>query len=351
VVRPRVLSSEAFTIHRPFFWTGAFLFGLACLGGLVADGFPKWSISVGLDLFCLVLLTIAILAHRFGGWSLADATALLLYAAVVTFVVTPFQALVLGNPPPDLAVYSNLFVLALLLALATFLTGPSGTFVVGGSMLFLMFFAAVVIRAPHVGASLWFEVPAVTGAMVLLHWYRRSLDLVLADLQRVIRENTALRERERLAALGELTAGIAHEIRNPLGLVVNFADSSRQLLDDLETSWCLANPTEADLADRAYLLAELRQNMEDLKTQGLRGSAIVQTMLLHARSGGGPLQAVNLNDLVRECFHLASLGFPRGATDSVERVFLLGYADSGLTETVRYLPQTYDYHGFYAQDD
>lgn len=320
MVRPTVLSSEAFTIRPAFFYTGAFLFALGALGGLVADGFPRFSLPVLLDFFNLVVLFLALGALRFGGWSLSAATALLLYAGSVTFVVTPFQALLLGTLPPDLTVYNNLFLLALFLALATFLAGPGGTLFVGASMLVLMLFAAFVLGVPLVRANLWFEVPAVTAAMVLLHWYRRSLDRVLADLQRAVRENSALRERERLAALGELTAGIAHEIRNPLNLVVNFAESSRQLLDELEASWAAAEPTEADLHERAYLLAELRQNMEDVRAQGLRGSAIVQTMLLHARSGGGPSTVIDLNEVVREGFHLATLGFPRPAVEAVERV-------------------------------
>ena len=256
MTKPEVLSSEAFTIRRPLFLTGAFIFALGALGGLVADGLPRFSIPVLLDFFNLLVLALAFLARRFGGWSLASSTALLLYAGAVTFVVTPFQALVLGTLPPDLTVYNNLFLLALFLALATFLAGPSGTLLVGGAMLVLSFYAAFFTKAPLVLANLWFEVPAVCGAMVLLHWYRRSLDRVLAHLQRVIRENAALRERVRLAALGELTAGIAHEIRNPPNLIVNFAESSRQLLADLEASWALAEPTAADQEEREYLLSE-----------------------------------------------------------------------------------------------
>ena len=99
-------------------------------------------------------------------------------------------------------------------------------------------------------------------------------------------------QSEKMASLGALTAGIAHEIKNPLNFVTNFAGLAQELLDDLAG--------EADPDERAGLLADLRANVEKIEGHGKRADDIVRSMMAHARSGSGERRAVAANGLVEE---------------------------------------------------
>jgi len=297
-VGDRFLSSEDFTLRDKLFWGGAVFYGLGCLGGLVTDGFPRWDFEVFLDFSNLAALAFALGALRFLKWTKPQAATAMIYAGGSSFVLSLVHDLITGTAPLEFAVYNNLFILTLFMGPAVFLGGRWAVLVFGTTILTLMITVAIHWEAPTLARHLWFEVPGVLGVTFLLYRYRDSLDRVLADLQRAVRENEALRERERLAALGELTAGIAHEIKNPLNFVVNFAESSGTLLDDWDG---------ADADERAYLMRELRANLEEIRSQGLRGVEIVQSMLLHSRSGRGEMTAIDLNTLAAECLHLAWL--------------------------------------------
>lgn len=292
------LSSEAFTLRDSLFWGGTAFYALGNLGGLVTDGFPRWSLPVVLDWYNFAVLGVAVGFLRFPRWKKTHAAMTMLYGAGLTFVITLVADLLLGGPAHDLSVYANLFVLMLFMGPAVFLAGPSAAFLFGGGILTLMVVASIAGPAPFVRQHLWFEVPGVLGTTFLLYRYRVSVDRVLADLQRVIRENKVYRERERLASLGELTAGISHEIKNPLNLVVNFAEASARLVDEIG---------QGDPAEQARLVQELRQNLLEIQTQGERGVSIVRSMLLHARSGPLELEVIDLNVVVAEGLRLAWL--------------------------------------------
>jgi signal transduction histidine kinase len=95
-----------------------------------------------------------------------------------------------------------------------------------------------------------------------------------------------------MASLGRLTAGIAHEIKNPLNFVNNFAGLSQELVAELEA--------EADPAVRQALLADLKANAAKIEEHGRRADAIVRAMMDHARGGSGERRSVALNGLVEE---------------------------------------------------
>ncbi|WP_412070349.1 sensor histidine kinase [Rubrivirga sp. IMCC43871] len=104
-------------------------------------------------------------------------------------------------------------------------------------------------------------------------------------------------EQEKLASLGRLTSGIAHEIKNPLNFVTNFADLSVELAQEAAS--------EADPEERAALLDDLRSNAEKIAEHGRRADAIVRGMMDHAQGGTEEVRAVDLNALVEEHVRLA----------------------------------------------
>lgn len=115
---------------------------------------------------------------------------------------------------------------------------------------------------------------------------------------------------EKMASLGQLTAGIAHEIKNPLNFVNNFAGLSEELLTELKDALGPAlNGLEAQtLADVDDLMVTLTGNLSKIAEHGRRADGIVKSMLLHSRGGSGERQNVNLNALIEEALNLAYHG-------------------------------------------
>jgi two-component system, NtrC family, sensor kinase len=129
----------------------------------------------------------------------------------------------------------------------------------------------------------------------------RSLD----DLHRA---QNRLIQTEKLASLGQLTAGIAHEIKNPLNFVNNFADLSRELVDELEEVIRGARLDEESRACIGELAGMMKANLEKVAQHGRRADSIVKNMLLHSRQGGGERHEVDLNALIKESLNLAYHG-------------------------------------------
>ena len=116
---------------------------------------------------------------------------------------------------------------------------------------------------------------------------RRTADLEAAQAQLV--------QQEKMASLGALTAGIAHEIKNPLNFVTNFAGLAREAVGDLRAALAAADADEVEA-----LLGDLALNTEKIEAHGRRADGIVRAMMAHARSGSGERRAVDVNALVEE---------------------------------------------------
>ncbi|MFE8598237.1 trifunctional serine/threonine-protein kinase/ATP-binding protein/sensor histidine kinase [Archangium violaceum] len=129
-------------------------------------------------------------------------------------------------------------------------------------------------------------------------------------LQRLRETQTQLILQEKLAALGSLTSGIAHELKNPLNFVNNFAGSAVALVSELreELHPRRARPAGAGDEGVEQLLGELSTAAEKIVEHGGRVDRIIRAMLEHSRSGSGLARKVDINALVREYVNLAMVG-------------------------------------------
>ena len=136
---------------------------------------------------------------------------------------------------------------------------------------------------------------------------RAAAEAALADLRRT---QDRLVQTEKLASLGQLTAGIAHEIKNPLNFVNNFSDLSAELVEELAAAVAPGRLTmEAGLREEIEeLTATLRGNLGKIAQHGRRADSIVRNMLLHSRAGEGEARPADLNALAAEALNLAYHG-------------------------------------------
>jgi two-component system NtrC family sensor kinase len=106
---------------------------------------------------------------------------------------------------------------------------------------------------------------------------------------------------EKMASLVQLTAGIAHEIQNPLNFVINFSSLTLELMDELVAV--------QDPAERGRLMEELTLNIKKIQQHGIRADATIKSMLLHSRTGSGEKQLADVSDQIAEIMRLSYQGF------------------------------------------
>ena len=136
---------------------------------------------------------------------------------------------------------------------------------------------------------------------------RDTAESALRDLKAI---QANLIQAEKMASLGQLTAGIAHEIKNPLNFVNNFAGLSVELLEELKetTAPALVALDQDRRTEVAEVIDTLTGNLERIVEHGKRADNIVKSMLAHSRGGAGERQRVDLNALVEEALNLAYHG-------------------------------------------
>ncbi len=155
------------------------------------------------------------------------------------------------------------------------------------------------------------------------------------ELQKTLYElestQSQLIQSEKMASLGELTAGIAHEIQNPLNFVNNFSEVSRELLDEMQDAL-----EKGDIEDAKEIARDVIQNLERINHHGKRADAIVKGMLQHARTSSGQKELTDINALCDEYLRLSFHGL-RAKDKSFNAAFKTDF-DASLPE-INIVPQ------------
>jgi signal transduction histidine kinase len=181
---------------------------------------------------------------------------------------------------------------------------------------------------------------------------RSARDAAEAALRELKAAQANLIQAEKMASLGQLTAGIAHEIKNPLNFVNNFSAVSAELISELQEALRGADLDGKLRAEIGEITDTLRGNLDKIVQHGKRADAIVKNMLLHSRHGSGERRPVDINAVVEESLNLAYHGARAekpGFNITLERSFdpAAGEVDLFPQEITRVLLNLIS-NGFYA---
>jgi two-component system NtrC family sensor kinase len=184
-------------------------------------------------------------------------------------------------------------------------------------------------------------------ANVLLQQQKVKIETTLNELRST---QAQLIQSEKMASLGELTAGIAHEIQNPLNFVNNFSETNSELIEEAQTELKMGNQDDA-----SSLLSDIRSNNDKINAHGNRADAIVKSMLEHSRASKGEKQLTVINTLADEYLRLAYHGMrakDKNFTVKIETHFdeSIGKLDIVPQEIGRVLLNLYN-NAFYAVNE
>jgi signal transduction histidine kinase len=162
------------------------------------------------------------------------------------------------------------------------------------------FLSAAAIFLTGLAFVLWRTKKKEQFAKILLQQQKDKLEQTLDKLKSA---QAQLIQSEKMASLGELTAGIAHEIQNPLNFVNNFSEVSKELIDEMKEELAVGSWQSAvEIADN------ISQNLEKIHHHGKRADAIVKGMLAHSRTSSGKKEPTDLNALAEEYLRLSYHG-------------------------------------------
>ncbi|QCX38453.1 GHKL domain-containing protein [Aureibaculum algae] len=157
---------------------------------------------------------------------------------------------------------------------------------------------------------------------------KKRLEKTLSDLKATQKQ---LIQSEKMASLGELTAGIAHEIQNPLNFVNNFSEVSGELIDEMNEEI-----EKGDLEEAKFIAKDIKENLEKINHHGKRADGIVKGMLQHSRSSSGQKVPTDINALADEYLRLAYHGLR--AKDKSFNADLVTDFDTTI-KTIQIIPQ------------
>jgi signal transduction histidine kinase len=151
---------------------------------------------------------------------------------------------------------------------------------------------------------------------------QKANKILKATLDDLKLTQSQLIQSEKMASLGELTAGIAHEIQNPLNFVNNFSEVSNELIDEMNEEL-----DKGDIEEAKAISVDIKQNLEKINHHGKRADAIVKGMLQHSRSSNGKKEPTDINVLADEYLRLAYHGL-RAKDKSFNATMITDFDDS-----------------------
>jgi signal transduction histidine kinase len=164
----------------------------------------------------------------------------------------------------------------------------------------IIIFGAVIISLLLLAAVFWRNNKKIKSTNLLLQQQKEQVQAALQDLKVT---QSQLIQSEKMASLGELTAGIAHEIQNPLNFVNNFSEVNKELVDELQQEL-----KAGKIEDAVAISNDIKENEEKINHHGKRADAIVKGMLQHSRSSSGVKEPTDINALADEYLRLAYHG-------------------------------------------
>jgi signal transduction histidine kinase len=159
---------------------------------------------------------------------------------------------------------------------------------------------AIAIAFLSIAIILWRYNKQKQKANILLNKKNEEIQKALTELKST---QAQLVQSEKMASLGELTAGIAHEIENPLNFVNNFSEVSMELVDELKKEAIAGNKEEA-----VAIAEDIAVNLNKVLNHGKRADSIVKSMMEHSRPGNSEKQRTDINGLAEEYLRLAYHG-------------------------------------------
>ncbi len=160
----------------------------------------------------------------------------------------------------------------------------------------------------------------ISASLIFIY---RQLQVNKKTLRSLRETQRQLIQSEKMASLGELTAGIAHEIQNPLNFVNNFSEVNTELVEEMEQGIDKGN-----LAEIKAIALDIKENSKKISMHGKRADAIVKGMLQHSQVGTGTKEPTNINGLADECMRLAYHGLR--AKDKTFNAELVSHLDETL---------------------
>jgi len=156
-------------------------------------------------------------------------------------------------------------------------------------------------------ASIYTDITELKQRQADLIATKNATEQALRELQQA---QDRLVQAEKMASLGQLTAGIAHEIKNPLNFINNFSKLSSEMLDELAEilEKPIASLDEEGRDDAEDLFDTVKGNLDKIEQHGRRADSIVKNMLLHSREGSSEMHSSNLNGIAEEALNLAYHG-------------------------------------------
>src|SRR6202000_745275 len=164
--------------------------------------------------------------------------------------------------------------------------------------------------------------------LILLQTEKKRAEDALTELKQT---QSQLVQSEKMASLGELTAGIAHEIQNPLNFVNNFFEVNTELIDELQEEI-----EKGNLDEVKAIATDIQENEKKINMHGKRADAIVKGMLQHSRAGSGQKEPTDINKLADEYLRLSYHGLR--AKDKSFNAVMVTHFDEKLP-LVNVLPQ------------